>query len=52
MKRSLIVVTIVLLVMVVLASTASAAPVREDLWDKLFGCNGVFPISCPGPLPW
>jgi hypothetical protein len=48
----LIVLTLVLLAMWMLAAAASAAPVPEDLWEKLFGCEGIFPISCPGPLPW
>ena len=52
MKRTVIVLATALLLMCLFAATASAAPSSEDLWEKLFGCEGLFPISCPGPMPW
>lgn len=35
----------------VLAGAAQAGPLGP-LFEKLFGCDGVAPISCPGPDPW
>ena len=52
MKRTVTIVAAVLLLMCLFSATASAAPSSEDLWEKLFGCNGIISISCPGPLPW
>jgi len=48
MKRRIALVLVSAMVSVALLATpASASP-----WEKLFGCDGYFPISCPGPVPW
>lgn len=45
------VITVVLAVVAAIGSTPGSAS-AEDLVQKLFGCDGVAPIACPGPLPW
>ncbi|MGH2755934.1 MAG: hypothetical protein ACRDLB_16080, partial [Actinomycetota bacterium] len=49
-KRTLVVLMMVVVSMWVVGGTAVADPSQP--WEKLFGCNGIFPISCPGPDPW
>lgn len=50
--RRLTIVLLTVLVLVVLAAQAASAGPLDPLVEKLFGCQGVLPISCPGPLPW
>jgi hypothetical protein len=45
------VITVVLVVVAAIGLTPSGAS-AEDLVQKLFGCDGVLPIACPGPDPW
>lgn len=51
MKRWVVVLAIVVLsIFAPLAQSAFAGPL-DTLWEKLFGCEGKVPISCPGPVP-
>jgi hypothetical protein len=47
-RKAITVVAVIIAVVGLMPGTASA----EDLTQKLFGCDGVVPIACPGPLPW
>lgn len=49
MKRMLVAIVAVFAIVGPLAQSAGAE--RIDIWEKLFDCEGVFPISCPGPVP-
>lgn len=52
MKRSMLVLVVAVLAVVgPLSQSAFGGPV-DTLWEKLFGCEGKVPISCPGPNPW
>lgn len=42
-------IAVVLALVAVTVMTLGEAAFAENLWEKLFGCNGVLPISCPGP---
>lgn len=48
LRRIVVLVTVVAMSLVLMAGPASA----RQPWEKLFGCEGVVPIACPGPLPW
>ena len=47
-RKAITVVAVVIATIGLMPSSASA----EELTEKLFGCDGIVPIACPGPLPW
>ena len=51
MKRLTVLITLVTAFVLVSALTAPPAQAR-DLWEFLFGCDGLISISCPGPVIW
>ena len=50
LRRIVVVVTVVAMSLTLMAGPVSAR--EEQPWEKLFGCEGLVPIACPGPLPW